>query len=232
MSTVTLAILYFLTYSFCGWLFEVTYLLVTTRKLNLDIGYLTLPILPIYGFSALAILCIVQPYIANPFWVFMATAGVVTIIELLVSTALDKIFHIRLWSYDDMPFNFQGKVSVPTSLGFGIVGLFLVYILHPFLSPYISGLPVGVANVVVIIILVVVAIDTLNSTITLAKIRYDNRRIRDSFDGVMRLVENRIREARKQHQKARFYFQKFHRANIQRLRRAFPDARTTKRRKR
>lgn len=231
MSIFTLAALYFLVYSFSGWVFEVIYLFIVDKKLRLDIGFLTAPALPIYGASALAILLIVQPHIQNPFLVFAASAMFVTVIEYITATALDKFFQVRLWCYNKMPLNIQGKVSLPTSLGFGVVGLFLVYVLHPLLQPHIESIPPNIAEILAIILLTLVLIDALNSTISLIRTRLDNRKLQGSLDDIQRLIDGTIEDLRDRRKKLRLYTQKIYRYNLRRLRKAFPNAKLTYRNK-
>src|ERR1700728_350756 len=111
----SLVLLYLAVYSFIGWLCEEVFVLVTTQKLE-NRGFLTGPSLPIYGIGAIAMLLLVEPYVKNPFLVFVASTLVCSVIEYAGSLLLDKVFHITLWDYHDQKFNLHGRICLRNSL--------------------------------------------------------------------------------------------------------------------
>ena len=54
---------------------------------------------------------------------------------------MEKVFHARWWDYSECAFNINGRVKLLNSLGFGILGLILVYIVNPFAQKLIPNLP-------------------------------------------------------------------------------------------
>jgi uncharacterized membrane protein len=139
MDTFLYFVLYFSIYAFFGWVWEFVFIWLTSRQLHWH-GFLRVPLLPIYGFSAIAILLFVQPYIDNPFLVFLAGAFVVSLIEFFTGLVLDKFFHLRLWDYRDMPLNIMGYTDLYTSLGFGMMSLFLVYVVQPWVASGVTSI--------------------------------------------------------------------------------------------
>ena len=226
-------ILWFIMYAFGGWLWELVFVRVFRGKWHLS-GYLTLPLLPIYGFSALGIILLVQPYVHNPVAVFLAAGAIVTLIEYVTSFVLEKIFHLKLWDYSDWPINARGRVSLFSSLGFGFMGLVLVYVLHPWVVEAVAILPNTLAIVLAYILLILFLLDYANSTISLARLRMvGSKMISGSLDDLQQYIESQIIDLREKRQKIRLAIDGWYRYNIRRLRRAYPGARTvvTKRKK-
>ena len=51
-----------------------------------------------------------------------------------MSWGLEKLFHAYWWDYTDMPFNINGRICLPASLLFGVVGLGITYRVVPWLD--------------------------------------------------------------------------------------------------
>ena len=76
---------------------------------------------------------------------------------------MEKLFHARWWDYSDHKFQINGRVSLTTSLGFGLLGLILVYILNPFFLRIIQNIPSIIFCIIMIIILVIFLTDVIAS---------------------------------------------------------------------
>ena len=163
-----LVVIYFTFYSFFGWLHEMIFTALVERKLHLQ-GFLFLPLLPIYGFGALGILFATAPYADNPLMVFLSAVMVATVLELITSTFLQKAFHLQLWDYKNWPANYKGKVSLLSSLGFGLFGVLLMYVIHPFMQHVVGFIPVAQLNSVGTIFFVLIILDFIFSTRALAR---------------------------------------------------------------
>lgn len=221
-------ILYFVTYSFGGWLYEFIYNLLVRRQFHWR-GYLILPLLPIYGFSSVGIVILVAPFIHNPFFVFVASASLVTVIEYFTSWILQRIFHIRLWDYSNWVLNLKGRVSFFSSAGFGILGLLLVYAVHPSIRTLLLSVDKPVVYLVAIISLIAVLVDYVNSTISLIRLRVEFDRVVDSIDEIQAKLNQKIDEFRLNNKKSMARLTLLHRHNLQQLKRAFPDIKIFKR---
>ena len=121
-------ILEFTAYSFIGWAYE-TVLTSAVWGRYAERGWLHLPICPIYGFCALALLLILRK-IKNPFLIFLAGTAVTTAAELAASYVLDLFIDDPLWDYDNWAFNFQGRIALG-SIIFGVLCVLLMKVLHP-----------------------------------------------------------------------------------------------------
>lgn len=122
-------ILEFTAYSFIGWAYE-TILTSAVWGRFAQRGWLHLPICPIYGFCALALLLILRK-IKNPFLIFLAGTAVTTAAELAASYVVWDFADSRLWDYDNWAFNFEGRIALGSSVIFGVLCVLLMKVLHP-----------------------------------------------------------------------------------------------------
>ncbi len=130
----------FFLYSFFGWIYEST--LVSVRKRTLtNRGFLNGPIIPIYGFGATFIYMAFyneytislaeQVNALNIIEVFVFGMVIASILEYVTSYLMEKIFHAKWWDYSDYPFNIKGRISLPSSLFWGLLSIVMVYLIQP-----------------------------------------------------------------------------------------------------
>lgn len=152
----------FILYSILGWFMEVVIVSTKKRKITAR-GFLIGPWCPIYGFGALFITLLLKKYYDDPIALFIMSFLIGTILEYITSYLMEKLFHARWWDYSDHKFQINGRVSLTTSLGFGLLGLILVYILNPFFLRIIKNIPPIIFNITMIIILVIFLTDVIAS---------------------------------------------------------------------
>ena len=222
-------VLYFVVYAFLGWVWEFFFNLIVHHKIRLR-GFLTMPILPIYGFGALGMIYAVQPYIHNPFLAFMASMAVATILELIVSVVLDKLFKLRLWDYSDWPMNFKGYVCAPAALAFGALGLLLIYVIHPSVEAFVTTIPQTTTIVLAWVLFGLVTIDFLNSLGSLIRLHLDLKKLQGALDDAQGYVDNLVDELRVKKRKFRTGARRWYRYNLRRIRKAYPRARAVSKR--
>lgn len=110
--------LWFLLYSFVGWLWE-TCLNIVMKRRFVDRGILNGPLCPIYGFGAmLAVYAL--PGEHSFLAVFLSSGVLACTLEYLTSWGIEKLFHMRLWDYSDKPFNINGRVYLNGFIFFGL----------------------------------------------------------------------------------------------------------------
>lgn len=117
----------FILFSFVGWIYESLYCTIKGGHWS-NRGFLFGPICPIYGFGAMSIrlissLTTLIPGKDIPLWqIFLGFAAGSAVLEYVTSWAMEKMFHSRWWDYNDMPLNLNGRICLPASLLFGLVG--------------------------------------------------------------------------------------------------------------
>ncbi len=132
-------ILEFVLYGFIGWTYETVITSISWGHFA-DRGWLHLPICPIYGFCAFFLLLILGRLKSIPL-IFLAGTAVTTAAELAASYLLEIFTDERLWDYYDWKFNFDGRVSLFSSLIFGAMCVLLIKVLHPAALRFAEKLP-------------------------------------------------------------------------------------------
>lgn len=132
---------YFLIYSFFGFVLEVLFARVThSAKLDRKC-FLLLPLCPVYGLGALGILLAAELFAANPLLMAVVGGGAATAAEYLMGLFYEKVLGVSFWDYSHLPINVGGKVCLPFSIIWGILGLGLVYLVHPSIASFAAAIP-------------------------------------------------------------------------------------------
>lgn len=134
----------FFLYSFLGFLLEVVY----ARLINLPKRgrkcLLLLPLCPVYGLGALAILHMPPLLLRHPVSVFAAGGLLATLVEFSVGFLYEVGAGVRFWDYTHQPGNLGGRICPLYTLFWGILSLVLVYGLDPLLGPLTALTPAWV----------------------------------------------------------------------------------------
>jgi len=223
----SLFLLYLAVYAFLGWVAEVTFVFAGTRHLQ-NRGFLTGPFLPIYGIGAIALVLLVQPYVDNPFLVFLASVVITSALEFFTHLVLDKVFHIKLWDYSARPFNLQGRICLQNSLLFGGLGLLLLYVIHPAAAMLLGSLPHSAAIALAFTLLGILIIDTANSIRSLAKVRPVLDKLKGTLAEAHTHIEQDAEQQFEKREQRRSMADASHSGTIGRLSRAFPHARSSR----
>lgn len=157
-------VLLFIIYSALGGLVETLYRLATEHHLYGVHGFLNLPILPIYGFGALAIIAIGRHF-RHPVTLFIFGGLAATIIEFVASWVIEMVFGIRIWNYANDALSLWGRVRLTTAIGFSLCGVLLVYVVHPRVEKLMKKLPKHTLMTAAAILGSVVLVDIVFSVI-------------------------------------------------------------------
>ncbi len=160
----------FLIYSIVGWNIEVIICSYQQQKVA-NRGFLIGPYCPIYGFSALLMIFFLNKYVNDPIVLFVMATLLCSIMEYLTSYIMEKIFRARWWDYSHLKFNINGRICLSNSIGFGILGLFLMYIINPFLSGLLKSVPKLIFIIIAIILLIIFIIDVIISFNIISKLK-------------------------------------------------------------
>ncbi len=161
--------LYFFIYSVLGWITEEIYCRLCEGQWT-NRGFLYGPYCPIYGFGGILVVIFLEPFYSNPIVIFFLACLLTTTLEYITSYIMEKLFDAKWWDYSHLPFNLKGRVCLLNSVLFGILGLFITYIIHPNIQALISNIPNIYLPYVVFIIFVILVIDsicTLNTILNL-----------------------------------------------------------------
>lgn len=152
--------LFFYIYSFVGWIIESTIVSIDERKF-VNRGFLRSPFLPLYGFGAIVILFVSLPVKENPFWVYVCGMVGTTILEYFTGWLMESLFKVKYWDYSGQKFNIKGRIALTSSLFWGLLSLFLTYILHKPIETLVLGMDKGLNVIIVAVISCLFVSDTI-----------------------------------------------------------------------
>lgn len=185
---------FFMIYSFIGYLTEITCCSINNKKLIVNRGFCLGPYLPIYGFSSVIMNIFLAKYSKDIITLFVMSAFVCTLMEYMTSLILEKIFHARWWDYTEKKFNLSGRVCLENSCLFGLGGVFIVSILHPFLDGLVSMIPNNVLIILSIVLFVIFMIDVIITVTTMCQVKIATTKFtaKDATEEISRKVRNEI----------------------------------------
>lgn len=134
---------YFVIYSTLGFCLEVAFARITGQK-GARKAALLLPLCPVYGLGAAAVLLISKWAGNNILMLFMAGGAVATVVEYAVGVWYERELGVSFWDYDGLPGNVQGRVCLPFSVVWGVLAVVLVRIVHPVVEGWMVDIPVPV----------------------------------------------------------------------------------------
>ena len=123
-------LLYFFFYSFVGWIWESSYVSILTKRLT-NRGFLTGPMLPIYGIGAVVMLCATYPVQSSDVGIFLLGLIAATMLEYVTGVVMEALFQVRYWDYSDKKFNIQGHILPKLLACMGCFYTSLIRVVHP-----------------------------------------------------------------------------------------------------
>lgn len=155
--TLTEWMLYFIVYSFLGWIYESLYYSFQLKKI-VNAGFLRGCICPIYGLACVGNIFLLSN-IKSDLIIFIVSMTIISSIEYVVSFVLEKAFGKRWWDYSKWPMNLNGRISLLTSLAFGTLSLVQLRIIHPSLAYLFSFMSNDVLHAVLLVCITGVFVD-------------------------------------------------------------------------
>ena len=132
---------YFLFYSFLGFVLEVVFArLIRSDKPDRKC-HLLLPVCPVYGVGAVAILLLPGWIKTSPLLLYLAGAALATLAEWSLSLFYEKAAVAAFWDYRALPLNLDGRVCLPFSLIWGLLCLPMVYLVQPWAQAWVQTIP-------------------------------------------------------------------------------------------
>ncbi len=132
----------FLFYSFLGFLLEVLYARLLGRGRHGRKCLLFLPLCPVYGLGAVAILHMPPLLQSHPVVIFLAGGLLATLAEYTVGAFYLWGVGVRFWDYSLAPGNLSGLICPLYTLYWGLLSVALIQGIHPVLAPWLAQIPV------------------------------------------------------------------------------------------
>lgn len=124
---------FFMLYCIFGWCFESSYCSLKSGRLQ-NRGFCHGPWIPLYGVGACLLVFFAHGHEENLLYLFLLGFFGGTILELITGLLMNHIFHMRWWDYAQNPLNFHGYICFFASIGWGIMAIFLMRVVHSFVS--------------------------------------------------------------------------------------------------
>ncbi|MCR4780897.1 MAG: putative ABC transporter permease [Ruminiclostridium sp.] len=131
--------LWFMFFVFCnyGWVQESIIESIYHRRL-INRGFLKGPYIPIYGIGGMTMLLVCMPYRENGFAVYFVGMLSCTVLEYFVGWLMETLFHKQFWDYSMLRFTYKNRISLLSSLFWGLLSLFMVYILYGIMDTLVT----------------------------------------------------------------------------------------------
>lgn len=156
--------LLFLFFVFCniGWVIEST-IESLYRRSFINRGFLKGPYIPIYGFGGMTILMCCMPFEENGFFVYLVGVLSCTTLEYFVGWIMETIFQKQFWDYSMLKFTYKNRISLLPSLFWGLLSLFLVYVLYAPVDALVNFVPMNFVIIYDIAFAIIMAVDIVIS---------------------------------------------------------------------
>lgn len=151
-------VLYFIFYSFLGWLMETCYCSILQHRL-VDRGFLYGPVCPIYGAGVVLMILFFTPLKSNLLLFYVTAVVVMTSWEYFVAWILETTTHVRYWDYSNHRFNIKGRVCLPIALTWGVLSYVVIFWIHPPVERLYDTIPLWLVNTLCISLLVILLVD-------------------------------------------------------------------------
>lgn len=151
--------LWFLFYSFCGWVYESVLVSVQQRR-PVNRGFLNGPLCPIYGTGAVLAIVLLGG-VDDPIVVFIVSSVGACVLEYLTSWAMEQLFHARWWDYSNFRFNLNGRICLLGAVVFGIGGVVIVDVVQPGVARVTAMIPLIVVHWLAGVLFVLTVADTV-----------------------------------------------------------------------
>lgn len=145
--------IWFFIYSFCGWAMECVVIRIQLKRWE-NRGFAKLPFCVIYGFGVLIAMFIFMPIKDNMIAVYVAGCIGATIFEYLTAMVMLKLFGEVWWNYDHLRFNYKGILCLQSTLAWGLLAVFIFFVLNNIIEGVAKMIPSAIANMVGIVLVV------------------------------------------------------------------------------
>ena len=206
--------LYFIIYSFIGWLMEVVLKSKDEHKF-VNRGFLIGPICPIYGFGVLLIILLVGNSKSDLLAVFLKSILVCSVLEYFTSYFMEKLFHARWWDYSKNKYNINGRICLETMLPFGILSTIVIYVVHPLVIKFVSLFSNTLLIILTILFGILFIVDNIVSFNVMFNIKKEFHKIKkDNIDYIKGKVSKWLEENTYLYKRIRYAFPNFKIKNI------------------
>lgn len=164
MEALTKLFLTFIIISFIGWCIEEFFALFIAKE-KVNRGFLIGPLCPIYGFSSVIMILVLDSFKNNLIMLFFLSMIICAVFEYITSFVLEKLFKIKLWNYDKKEFKYSihGRIALETLIPFGLLGIVAVRYANPIINGFLNLFNIEALYIIAIIVAIILLIDIILS---------------------------------------------------------------------
>ena len=184
---VSVYIIYFFILSTVGYVYETIAMTLWGGKWD-NRGFFYGPLIPIYGAGALGGTLLFTYFIHNntPLKVFLIGMIVSAVLEYSVHYVLEKIFHQVWWDYSKSIWNINGRICLPASVGFGIAGVLIIFVVNPWLIPLIMKSSSTARTVTAAVLIIIFVTDFI---LTVRHLKGENHALEQKYEAFNRFMD-------------------------------------------
>lgn len=157
--------MYFVLYSFVGFILETLYTLITRGILISKKCFLMNLLCPVYGLGAIAIISCTRPIKQYKILTFVMGGLAATVVEYVLHFIYQEILGVSIWNYSNLPYNINGRVCLMFTVFWSILSMGLVYFIHPLVEKRMAAMP----KTLFAVLLLFVGMDAMISTLLYKK---------------------------------------------------------------
>ena len=131
-------LIYFIIYSFIGFVVETLFALVNYNVLESRKSFLYGPFCGIYGVGAVVLILVLRLFNKNNYTLFLGGCITGSIIEYIMSFLGEILFGVRWWDYSKRFLNINGRICLLYSIFWGVLSLILIRIINPTIDKFIN----------------------------------------------------------------------------------------------
>lgn len=188
-STVYNVFYYFILYSFFGWIFESTYVSLKHKKI-INRGFLNGPFCPIYAAGALSVFYLLSQIKFNIMYIYFGGCIIATVLEYIISFAMEKIFHAKWWDYGYKRFNINGRICLSSSVAWGFLSVAMMYVIQPNIENIVQSIPVNTGIILAVLLIAYLISDTTVTVYNVIKLNGKLETIKGSVLEIKQSLSN------------------------------------------
>ena len=165
--------------SIAGLALEMVYHLVVYGALQNRFGLVWGPFSPLYGVGALLFTVVLNPLTKRSNGtIFFASAVVGTAVEYICSVGMEHFFGAVCWDYSEIILNIDGRINLPLTLIWGLLGLAWARLALPWLKQGFEQVDWKSAGLTVVSVILSVYL-VVNIAVTLQAFDRESERVRN-----------------------------------------------------
>jgi uncharacterized membrane protein len=131
-------IVIFVVFSFIGGIIDTAYTSYMERRFKM-MSFLGLCFSAIYGFGAVVLIELTRMlHGIDLVYRLIAYAVSLTLLEYIGALFCEKVLKVKLWDYSDLPFNFQGRISLQHSIYWVLLSVVFEYLYWKAIDPIMN----------------------------------------------------------------------------------------------